>query len=181
MRQTPGGVGRDAAATLLTRRRGVTRASHGGRYLSPPRLFRHTMHFATSTRFVLLLIAAVALALPATSSAQTWQEIIRDCAQDGDLDGDYSQEELDEAHENMPSDIDEYSTCRSVIEAARERSGAGDGGNVDSGSGIGSGGSSDGGAPGGSGDDRDELNARGDRAKAGDAPQATVGGETVGS
>ena len=139
------------------------------------------MHFATSTRVILLLLAtAVALALPATSSAQTWQEVIRDCAQDGDLDGNYSQEELDEAHENMPSDIDEYSTCRSVIEAARERSGAGDG-NVDSGSGIGSGGSSDGGAPGGSGSDRSELDARGDRAKAGDAPQATVGGETVGN
>src|SRR5688572_22506493 len=141
MRQAPGGAGRDAAATLPTRRREVTQASqagsvvgacfsHGGRYHSPPRLFRHTMHFATSTRFMLLLLAtAVALVLPAASSAQRGQDVIRDCAQDGDLDGNYSQEELDEAYENMPSDIDEYSNCRQVIEAARERGGVGGGAN----------------------------------------------------
>ena len=140
------------------------------------------MPFATTTRFVLLLLAAVALALPATSSAQSSQDIIRDCAQDGDLDGDYTQDELDEAYEDMPSDIDEYSNCRSVIEAARERSGA-DGNGGSSGSAVAPGGPSDGsgGAPGGSGKDLDELEARGDRAQSGNAPDAKVDGETVGS
>jgi hypothetical protein len=135
------------------------------------------MRFATTTRFMLLLLAAaVALALPATSSAQRGHEIIRDCAQDGDLDGNYSQKELEEAYENMPSDIDEYSNCRSVIEAARERSGVGGGSKESPGLGAGSNGSS-GGSPGGSGTDSKELDARGDRAQAGDAPKATVAGQ----
>ncbi len=140
------------------------------------------MHFATGTRLLLLLATAVALALPAISSAQDGQDVIRDCAQDGDLDGNYTQEELDEAHDNMPSDIDEYSNCRSVIEAARERGGVGGGGNEgSSGGGITSGGSSDGsgGAPGGSGTDSEELENRGDRAQSDDAPKATVAGETA--
>jgi hypothetical protein len=141
------------------------------------------MLFATTTRFALLVLAAaVALALPAISSAQSSQEIIRDCAQDGDLDGDYSQEELDEAYENMPSDIDEYSNCRSVIEAARESSGTGGNGGS-SGSTAAPGGPSDGsgGAPGGAGTDLDELETRGDSAQSGNAPDAKVGGETLGS
>jgi hypothetical protein len=131
---------------------------------------------------LLLLAISVALVAPAASPAQGGQDIIRDCAQDGDLDGDYSQEELDEAYENMPSDIDEYSNCRSVIESARARAGSDDGGNGgSSGGGIAPGGSSDGtgGAPGGSGNDSEELQARGDRAKSGDAPKATVAGETA--
>jgi hypothetical protein len=138
------------------------------------------MHFATSIRFILLLATAVALALPAASFAQEGQEVLRDCAQDGDLDGDYTQEELDEAYENMPSDIDEYSTCRSVIEAARERSGVG-GGDEGSSGGVTPGGGSDGsgGAPGGSGNDLEELENRGDRAKAGDAPDVGVAGESA--
>jgi len=129
---------------------------------------------------LLLLVVAAALAVPAVSSAQRDQDIIRDCAQDGDLDGNYSQDELDEAYENMPSDIDEYSNCRSVIEAARDRSGVGGGSEDSSGPGAGSDGSS-GGAPGGSRNDREELEARGDRAQAGDAPKASVAGETAGN
>jgi hypothetical protein len=81
----------------------------------------------------------------------------------------------------MPSDIDEYSNCRAVIEAAREGSGVGSGSTgAPSGSGTGSGGSGPGGAPGGSGNDTEELAKRGDRAQSGDAPKATVvGGETA--
>jgi hypothetical protein len=142
------------------------------------------MHFATGTRLLLLLATAVALALPAISFAQDGQDIIRDCAQDGDLDGNYTQEELDEAYDNMPSDIDEYSNCRSVIEAARERGGVGGANNNQgsSGPGITSDGSSGGpgGAPGGSGNDLEELQNRGDRAQSDDAPKATVAGTTAG-
>ena len=151
---------------------------NGGRYLRPPGLFRHTMHFATSTRLTLLLLAmAVALVAPAASSAQGGQDVIRDCAQDGDLDGSYSQDELDEAYDNMPSDIDEYSNCRSVIEAARERGGAGGSDNNEgsSGPGITSDGSS--GGTGGPGNDLDELDSRGEQAQSGDAPTASVAGE----
>jgi hypothetical protein len=130
-----------------------------------------------------LLLAIIALAAPAPSFAQEGQEVIRDCAQDGDLDGNYSQEELDDAYNNMPSDIDQYSDCRQVIEAARERGAGGTDNDARSGtggSGTG-GGSSDGsaGAPGGPGNDLDELDKRGERSQADDAPKATVAGESA--
>jgi cobalamin biosynthesis Mg chelatase CobN len=154
------------------------------RYLSPGELFRHMMPYAKNTRLMLLLAILVAAAMPAASMAQGGDEVIRDCAQDGDLDGNYSQDELDDAHDNLPSDIDEYSTCRDVIENARA-SGGGDGNNAGStpnGASVPSDGSGGGGAsPGGAGNDLDELDARGDRAQSGDAPQASVAGEEVGT
>ncbi len=133
---------------------------------------------------LLLLATAVALVLPAASSAQRGQDVIRDCAQDGDLDGNYSQEELDEAYENMPSDIDEYSNCRQVIEAARERGGVGGGANQgSSGPSTTVGGSNDGsgGPPGGAREDTDEIKDREESAQAGNAPEATVDGQTLGN
>jgi hypothetical protein len=68
-------------------------------------------------RTSLVVIAVLALGLPATAQAN-WQAVVRDCAQDGKLDGHYSQRELRQAQQNLPSDIDEYTDCRSVIRAA---------------------------------------------------------------
>ena len=48
-------------------------------------------------------------------------DVIRDCAEDGDLDQDYSDEELEDAKQNMPSDIDQYSDCRDVIQPGAGR------------------------------------------------------------
>jgi hypothetical protein len=71
------------------------------------------------TRLITLLAAlVVALALPAAAVADG-DDVIRDCAQDGDLDREYSDEELEDANENMPSDVDSYTECRSVIQAAQ--------------------------------------------------------------
>ena len=100
------------------------------------------------TRLIMLAVALlVALAMPLTAGAQSGDDVIRDCAQDGDLDKEYSDEELQDASENMPSDIDAYSDCRDVIRQAqaggRGSSGAG------SDSGGGGGGSPGGGAGGG--------------------------------
>ena len=142
------------------------------------------MRSITGTRLTLLLLAML-VALAAPASAQNGQEVIRDCAEDGDLDGNYSQDDLDDAYDNMPSDIDEYSNCRQVIESARERSDVGADNNAGSGSpGTGISGGSSGGtgaAPGGTGNDIDELNARGERSRSGDAPEASVAGETAGN
>lgn len=133
----------------------------------------------------MLLLAAmlVALAAPAPSYAKGGDEVIRDCAEDGDLDGNYSQEELDEASENMPSDISEYSTCRDVIERARQNASAGS----DKGGGStppvannpsdGSGGAN----AGGTGNDTDELASRRDNSRSDEAPTASVAGEEVAS
>jgi hypothetical protein len=48
-------------------------------------------------------------------------DIVSDCYEDGKLNGRYTREELAEAADDMPSDVDEYSNCRSVIVSARER------------------------------------------------------------
>ena len=74
---------------------------------------------------VMLLCAAICvLAAPAPALADS-DEVIRDCYEDGKLDGSYSDEELDEAEDDLPSDVDEYSDCRSVIASARGRGGRG--------------------------------------------------------
>jgi hypothetical protein len=74
---------------------------------------------------VLLAAAALcALAAPVPALADS-DEVIRDCYEDGKLDGSYTQEELDEAEDDLPSDVDEYSDCRQVIASARGRGGRG--------------------------------------------------------
>jgi hypothetical protein len=71
------------------------------------------MHLRTS----LAVIAVLLLGLPAAAHA-SGSDVIRDCADDGKLDKRYSQRELQDAERNLPSDIDEYTDCRSVIRAA---------------------------------------------------------------
>ena len=77
-------------------------------------------------RHIALLLAAIAcaLAVPAPALADS-DDVIRDCYEDGKLDGSYTQEELDEAEDDLPSDVDEYSDCRQVIASARARGGKG--------------------------------------------------------
>ena len=78
-------------------------------------------------RHIALLAAALAcaLALPAPALAADSEDVIRDCYEDGKLDDSYTQEELREAEDDLPSDVDEYSDCRSVIASARARGGKG--------------------------------------------------------
>jgi hypothetical protein len=71
------------------------------------------MHLRTS----LVLIAVLLLGLPAAAHA-SGSDVIRDCADDGKLDKQYSQKELQDADRNLPSDIDEYTDCRSAIRSA---------------------------------------------------------------
>jgi hypothetical protein len=86
-------------------------AHHGQPRRPPvPRIMR--MQLRTS----LVLIAVLLLGLPAAARA-SGADVIRDCAQDGKLDKQYSQKELQEAEAKLPSDIDEYTDCRQVIRA----------------------------------------------------------------
>ncbi len=64
-----------------------------------------------------LTIALVAMALPATALADP-AAVIRDCGQDGKLNGKYSDRDLRQARSNLPTDLDEYSDCREIISAA---------------------------------------------------------------
>jgi len=134
------------------------------------------------TRLITLISALlVALAVPAIAVADG-DDVIRDCAQDGDLDKEYSDEELEEASEDMPSDIDAYTECRSLIRAAQSggrgsADGAGDGGAGAGGSG--GGGSLNGedvsGTAGATASDTDELNRRQQEARDGTEPAAAAG------
>jgi hypothetical protein len=84
----------------------------------------------------MLAVTLIALALPASAQAGGY-DVIRDCAKDGRLDRKYSNAELKQARENLPSDIDEYSDCREVINGAIT-SGSDRGGGRDGGGGSGS-------------------------------------------
>lgn len=80
-------------------------------------------HSATTTlRLPLLVLLAALVALAVTAQpaqAARGDQVIDDCAEDGVLDGDYSDADLREALRDIPADIDEYTECREVIERAR--------------------------------------------------------------
>jgi hypothetical protein len=62
--------------------------------------------------------AALLLLVPVPAQASSG-DVIRDCSEDGSLEGNYSQGELSGALDNLPSDIDEYTDCRTVIRRAQ--------------------------------------------------------------
>jgi hypothetical protein len=69
--------------------------------------------------FAIALACWAVLAAPAFGSAT---DVIRDCSEDGVLNGHYSHSELAKALEKLPSDLDEYTDCRAVIRSAELRS-----------------------------------------------------------
>jgi hypothetical protein len=70
----------------------------------------------------LALVAALLIAPAAAHAAGDPTEIIRDCADDGVMQGDYTPSELRRARNQLPTDIDEYSDCRDVLSRAIEGS-----------------------------------------------------------
>lgn len=69
------------------------------------------------SRVAYILILLFCFALPAVAQASPGA-VIQDCAEDGDLDGRYSNSDLEQAQNQLPSDLDEYSDCREVIAGA---------------------------------------------------------------
>jgi hypothetical protein len=103
------------------------------------------------------MLAILCLAAPAAARADgSVTTLLRDACNDEHVDGHYTQAQYKKALEQLPTDSDEYTACRDVIERARlaalsgrsKRSGGGGGGSTGAGS---SGGSSGGGSPGSSG------------------------------
>ena len=82
-------------------------------------------------RLALACLLLGLVVVPAANAAGTAQ-ILRDCADDGVLQGDYSPSELRKARQNIPADTDEYTDCRDVLAraAARGVSGGGPGGSA---------------------------------------------------
>jgi hypothetical protein len=66
----------------------------------------------------LALLAALLLVPGAAHAAADPIKIIRDCGDDGLLQGNYTASELRNARNNLPTDIDEYSDCRDVLSRA---------------------------------------------------------------
>jgi hypothetical protein len=105
--------------------------------------------------FALALV--LSLAAPALAHASGGQ-VIRDCTDDGRLSHRYSQKDYADALAHLPTDVDEYSDCRSVIRRAQlgafggGGNGNGGGGNGASGGGGGAGSAGGGGGGGGTGD-----------------------------
>ena len=102
-------------------------------------------------RLVLAGLVFLLAIAPAADAASTTQ-ILRDCADDGVLQGHYSPSELRKARQNIPADTDQYTDCRDVLARAAGRGaaggGSGGGGGGPGGAGVGGGGGS-GGDPGG--------------------------------
>jgi hypothetical protein len=91
-------------------------------------------------RLVLACLLIGLVAVPAADAASTTQ-ILRDCADDGVLQGSYSPSELRKARKNIPTDTDEYTNCRDVLGRALSNGVAGSGGGGGSSSGALGGGS----------------------------------------
>jgi hypothetical protein len=93
-------------------------------------------------RLLVTLTLMFALLAPAVAHAGG-SAVIRDCTDDGRLEGHYTQADLRDALNSIPTDVDEYTDCRDVIRRAAFSAGASGGG------GKGGNSNSGGGAPGG--------------------------------
>jgi hypothetical protein len=102
------------------------------------------MSFASVVSMLRLALACLVLGLfavvPAANAASTTQ-ILRDCADDGVLQGDYTPAELRKARQNIPTDTDEYTDCRDVLARAAAAGVSSRGGSGSGGASGGSGGS----------------------------------------
>jgi hypothetical protein len=128
-------------------------------------------------RLVMACLLIGLVAAPAASAASTTQ-ILRDCADDGVLQGHYSPSELRKARQHIPTDADEYTDCRDVLSRATAGAIAGGG----SGSGGASGSSSGGGGSFASPVDTNTQEARdavGKAAAAGPPGPIDIGGRPV--
>jgi hypothetical protein len=67
-----------------------------------------------ATRLLVLAVLAL-VALPGSAMAQN---PISDCNTDGDLDEKYTNKQLRNAIEDLPTDLDEYSNCREILSGA---------------------------------------------------------------
>jgi hypothetical protein len=150
------------------------------------RRLRDTLIFAVTMVAVLapavgvgLATGAAVLATPETAEASP-QGVIVDCAKDGKLDHHYSLGDLKQAEKQLPSDVDEYTNCRDVINQAEvQASGSSHKGNSKgavSGAGPGGGG---GGTAGPSDADAKALAKATQRASGGQAPTLSLGGQEV--
>ena len=119
------------------------------------------------------------VAAPAANAASTTQ-ILRDCADDGVLQGDYSPAELRRARQNIPTDTDEYTDCRDVLARAAVAGVAARGGSGSSSAGLGGTGAAGGdGSPPAEPDSPEGRQIVGEAGKQPPPGPMTIGGRSV--
>jgi len=64
------------------------------------------------------LVLGLFAVVPTAANAASTTQILRDCADDGVLQGNYTPAELRKARQNIPTDTDQYTDCRDVIARA---------------------------------------------------------------
>jgi hypothetical protein len=74
-------------------------------------------HFRKALASVAVSLLATGALAPAASASPGG--VIRDCSEDGVLNGHYSHGDLTKALDQLPSDLDEYTDCRAVIRSAQ--------------------------------------------------------------
>jgi hypothetical protein len=95
--------------------------------------------------FAALTVLGCLLVVPATAGA-SGRSVVRDCTDNGRIDSHHSQGDYKSALGGLPSDVDEYTDCRQIIEQAKRRDASSSG---SAGSGSGGGGGFSGGGGGG--------------------------------
>lgn len=69
---------------------------------------------------LLVLAAACAAAAPASAATPCWKKVVNDWLKDGRIDAIYDDVCYEQALENLPTDLNEYSSLGDDIELARE-------------------------------------------------------------
>jgi hypothetical protein len=88
--------------------------------------------------YAALTVLGCLLVVPATAGA-SGRSVVRDCTDNGRIDSHHSQGDYKSALGSLPSDVDEYTDCRQIIEQAKRRdasSGSSSGGFAGSGGGF---------------------------------------------
>lgn len=88
------------------------------------------MHAMTRAIRQLVVLVAVFAVLPATAHAASAFDVLRDCADDGQIQGTYNRATLIEARGSQPGDLAAYGECTAAINAkiaSMKKGGGGDG------------------------------------------------------
>jgi hypothetical protein len=92
----------------------------------------------TRIRLLVPLAAGLAALALATAASADYHQVIQDCADDGRFARHYNHDDLRRARDNLPTDIREYTDCKSLIEAELAKGGGSSpGGSIGPGTGAG--------------------------------------------
>jgi hypothetical protein len=69
-------------------------------------------------------LAGLLVTFAPASALAAGQSVIRDCTDNGRIDSSHSQSDYNGALKSLPSDVDEYTDCRSIIKSAQRRDAA---------------------------------------------------------